>query len=471
MCYVSINTLGFRGVVMEVLKHQLLAVGPLDGRYAEKTQALQPITSEYGLIQRRVQVGAQWVSVLGGGILPDVEPLSSRAQDALAAIPATFGIEDALEIKAIEKVNNHDANAVVRWLKDRLSQSEELRPYTEFVHFGGTSEDTNNLATALMVRDARDEVLIPSTQAIVDTLGARAHEYAELPQLARTHGQPASPTTHGKEMAVFAQRLQRHVFALGGISIFGKFNGATGNYSAANFAYPEVDWVAASQKLVASFGFEYNGTTTQIEPHDWMARFFNELSLGNTIMTDLSRDIWMYISMKELAQKVNPNEDGSSAMPNKVNPIDAENAEANFGVASAVLRHLAEKLPISRLQRDLSDSSAQRTIGEAFGHTLIGHTSLKKALGKVHPNEIEMAANLDANWAVLMEPVQTVMRRYGVEGAYDLIKEASRGKDIGPDEYRDLVGALNIPDEAKSRLLTLTPAAYTGMAAEIARSA
>lgn len=451
------------------IEERLMAVGPIDGRYATTTEPLQPIVSEFGLIQRRLQVGVRWVSVLGSGILPDRPPLSDNAQDTLLAIPGDFTLEDAIKIKEIESVTNHDANAVVRWLKDRLRGDDNIRDYAEMVHYGGTSEDTNNLAFALMVRDARDEVLDPNISAITADLYQKSQQHAGLAQLARTHGQAASPTTLGKEMAVYVDRLTSHREALGSIGVVGKFNGATGNYSAASFAYPEVDWPAASRKLVDSFGIKFSEVTTQIEPHDWMARFFNELALGNTILTDLSRDEWIYIMLNELAQEVVPGEDGSSAMPNKVNPIQFENAEANFGLANALLNHLANKLPISRLQRDLSDSSAQRAIGEAFGHTLIGYSSLKKALRKVHPNQDGIKANLDDEWAVLMEPVQTVMRRYNVEGAYDAIKEASRGKTIGQEEYLELVRSLDIPQAAKDRLLALTPATYTGRAAQIAR--
>lgn len=451
------------------LDHELMAVSPIDGRYAAKTAELQPIVSEYGLIERRVQVAAAWVGVLGSGVLPDKEPLSDQAQEALAKIPAGFTLENAKEVKAIEKKTNHDANAAVRWMKDRMAEDPGLSSYTEFVHFGATSEDLNNIATALMVRDARDRVLMPGIIGVRDILEDKAEEYADLPQLARTHGQPASPTTHGKEWEVYASRINKHIAALGAVSIEGKFNGATGNYSAATFAYPEVDWPAAARKLVTSFGLEFNGVTTQIESHDWMSRFFRELALGNTIMTGLARDVWTYVMLEELTQEADPDHDGSSAMPNKVNPIDAENAEANFGLGNALLDHLAAKLPISRLQRDLSDSSAIRAVGQAFGHTAVAHKSLQASLKKVYPNTTTIVEHLDEQYAVLMEPVQTVMRRYGIEGAYDQIKQLSRGLKMGRAQYIELVEGLDIPDESKIRLLTLTPAKYTGRANQIAR--
>jgi adenylosuccinate lyase len=452
-------------------EEQLLAVGPLDGRYAEKVEPLRLITSEFGLIDRRVQVSVEWIMELGSGILPDIEPLSDNARGALSQLVGQFSIEDAIEIKEIESTNRHDVNAVVRWLKNRLDGDENLSRYTEFVHFGCTSEDINNLAYALIIKDTRDEVLLPNISEILEMVTDKAERYADLAQLSRTHGQPASPTTHGKEWEVYAARLERHRTALGSIGMLGKFNGATGNYSAASFAYPEpeVDWPAAARRLVGVFGLEFNETTTQIEPHDWMARFFSELAHGNNILTDLSTDDWTYIMLNELAQRAAPGEDGSSAMPNKVNPIDFENAEGNFGLASAVLLHLATKLTMSRLQRDLSDSTSQRAIGEAFGHTLVGYANLIRGIGNVYPNEIGIAANLENSWAVLMEPVQAVMRRYGIKGSYDIIKEASRGKAIGQQDYLNLVEGLDIPEDAKARLLNLTPATYTGRAAQIAR--
>jgi len=451
------------------VEEQLLAVSPIDGRYANRVEPLSRIVSEFGLIERRLQVAVGWVSTLGGGVLPDVIPISDRGQDKLGSVSAKFDIEDAVEIKAIESTTNHDANAVVRFLKERLGDDPDLAAYAELVHFGCTSEDMNNLAFALMVRDVRDRILLPNLGDITNDLGAKSREYADLAMLSRTHGQPASPTTLGKEMAVFEDRLVRHIVAIGSVSILGKFSGATGNYNAGVFAYPEVDWPTLSREFVESFGFEYNGVTTQIEPHDWMARFFNEVALGNSILTDITTDDWLYIMLKQFAQRVNPDEDGSSAMPNKVNPIDFENAEANFSTANALFGNLAANLPMSRLQRDLRDSSRQRTMAEAFGHTLIGHASIKKGLGKIYPNETQIAADLDAEWTVLAEAAQTIMRRYGVTGAYDVIKKASRGRALTEEDWIDLVRQIDLPDEVKDRLLNLTPSTYVGLAPDIAR--
>ncbi|MBI2009020.1 adenylosuccinate lyase [Candidatus Saccharibacteria bacterium] len=451
------------------IQEQLLAVTPIDGRYANRVESLSPIVSEYGLIQRRVAVEAAWLDVLGSGVLPDMDPLSDAARDQLKEVVTDFRVNDAIEVKDIEKTTNHDVKAVEMWLRQKLSGDPELEKYLEFIHFGCTSEDISNLAYAMMVRDAKKLVIEPGINNVLEDLGDKSLAFANLPMLAHTHGQPATPTTLGKEMAVFYERIDRSKGRLGSIAILGKFNGATGNYNSVSVAYPEVDWPAVSQRFVESLGFEFNTTTTQIEPHDWLVALCNELGLNNQIMTDLSRDMWTYISMGYFKQQVKAGEVGSSTMPHKVNPIDFENAESNFGSANAILGNLAAKLPISRLQRDLSDSSTQRTIGEAFGHTVVAHSSLKRGLKKVDPNKDKIAEDLDSQWAVLTEAVQTVMRRYGVEGAYGIIKNASRGQEMTEADYQNLVNCLDIPDEAKATLQSLRPSTYIGRAPEIAK--
>jgi adenylosuccinate lyase len=452
------------------MEYQLMAVSPLDGRYATQTDPLREIVSEYGLFKRRVEVAINWVQVLGSGILPDVEHMPGNAQDALSDIAAGFDKDAAKEVKKIEKTTNHDLNATVRWIKDRMRAMPGLEHYAELTHYGCTSEDLNNMAYAIMMRDLRDQVVKPRLNDVREDLGQKADEYADIPLLARTHGQAASPTTFGKEMDVFGVRLGRHIANLGSITILGKFGGASGNHNALTFAYPEVDWLRTCGRFVEAHGFSYNDVTTQIEPHDWMAQMFREVANGNTILRDLAQDMWLYIAFGEFKQKVVAGEDGSSAMPNKVNPIDWENARGNLVVANALWNCLADNLPISRLQRDLEDSTTQRAIGEAAGHNLVAHNSIKKGLGKIFPDEARAEANLDSEWAVLMEPLQTVMRRYGIEGAYDTIKEASRGKKFGHDDYIQLVESIgDLPDEARARLLALTPATYTGRAAEIVR--
>lgn len=450
-------------------EQQLLAITSLDGRYADKVSELTETVSEFGLIKYRVAVETGWLSVLGSGILPDVPAFDPGDHAELDDIYTHFQVTDAAEVKTIEKTTNHDVKAVEMWLRNRLS-GEQWRDRLELIHFGCTSEDINNLAFAMIVRDAHDFVLRPGIEEIKETLGEKATQYADTPLLARTHGQPATPTTVGKELAVFADRLYFNLQRLGQVTMFGKFNGATGNYAAAHTAYPEVNWPEVNKKFVESLGFTFNPATTQIESHDWMAAYFNELAAANNIMTDLSLDNWLYIMNSVYSQKAIAGEVGSSTMPHKVNPIDFENAEANFGMANAVLNWLSNKLTKSRLQRDLSDSSAQRTIGTAFGHTLVAQKSLKRGIGKVNPNEEHLATELDNNWAVLTEAVQTVMRRYQVEGAYDIIKQASRGKEISEADYLRLVASLDIPAEARQRLLDLTPASYTGYAGEIARA-
>jgi len=451
------------------IETRLLAVTPLDGRYGDKVEALSPFVSEYGLIRYRVAVEAGWLSMLGSSDLPDMPPLGDEALTELSTIPEQFSVEDAAEVKAIEKETNHDVKAVEMWLRERLTGNSTFADYLELIHFGCTSEDINNLAYAMMLRDVRNEVLSPGIADITGDLASKAESYAVIPLLARTHGQPATPTTLGKEMAVFEDRLQASSDRLGNLAILGKFNGASGNYNAVTFAYPEVDWPAVSRKFVEELGFDFNDTTTQIEPHDWMAAYFNELGLNNTIMQDLAKDMWAYISSGTFKLRVVDGEVGSSTMPHKVNPIDFENAEGNFGTANDLLLGLARKLPISRLQRDLSDSTAQRTIAEAVGHTHIAHKSLKRGLGKVDPDTDKIAEELDGEWSVLTEAVQTVMRRYRVSGAYEAIKAASRGKELTEPDYLRLVAQLDIPAHARDRLLNLTPQSYTGRASDIAK--
>ncbi|HUC88146.1 MAG TPA: adenylosuccinate lyase [Candidatus Binatia bacterium] len=448
---------------------ELLAVTPLDGRYADKVAPLQDILSEYGLIKRRVAVEVGWLTTLADGTLPDIEPLDDRARFRLATLVSDFGVGDAMDVKKTEKTTNHDVKAVEIWLRSRLSDSETFQNYLELIHFGATSEDVNNLAYGMQLRDTRDRILQPGTDQIASDLEVKAERHAGLPMLARTHGQPATPTTMGKELRVFSERLRAGQKRLGSVAMFGKFNGATGNYNAMMAAYPEVNWPAVTAKFVRSFGFEVSPATTQIEPHDWTAVFASEIALNNTVMTDLSRDMWTYISMGYFTQEVKAGEVSSSTMPHKVNPIDFENAEANFGVANALFDFLARKLPISRLQRDLSDSSALRSFGEAFGHTLVAQQSLKKGMGKVHANPEKIASDLESEWSVLTEAVQTVMRRYGIQGGYDAMKAVSRGKAITKNEYHELVEGLDLPEVAKSRLLNLTPATYIGAAPDIAR--
>lgn len=451
-------------------KNIISAITPIDGRYADKVKELRGIVSEYGLMKYRVTVEALWLKMLGSGILPDTAPLSEDAKNALDSLVDSFGIEQAEEVKQIESTLNHDVKSVEVWLTKKLSE-DDFSQYKSLVHFGCTSEDINNLSYALMLNDVITKVVLPQTQAIIDALDDVSIANADTPMLARTHGQPASPVTLGKELRVFAERLQKASDALAGIEILGKFNGATGGYSAATIAYPEVDWPAVSKEFVEDYlGLSFNPVTTQIEPHDWMSRVFSETALINTILTDLSTDLWHYISLEYFVQLPVQGEVGSSTMPHKINPINFENAEGNFGVANALLSHLATKLPQSRLQRDLSDSTAQRSLSEAFAHSLIGYKSLQKGLASIKPNPEKMAQDLNNNWAVLTEAIQSVMRRYGSTDAYDQMKAASRGKVITEQTYKEIVSALDLPEEAKHSLLDLTPATYIGRSADIARS-
>jgi adenylosuccinate lyase len=456
------------------IDEQLFAVTPIDGRYSAVTEVLREITSEFGLIRYRAQVELAWLGALGSGMLPDVRPLNSRAKTALSRVEKDFSLADARRIKEIDRKINHDVKAVELWLREKLSAQPGFKDYLALIHFGCTSDDINNLAYALMIRDARDQVILTAIGDVIADLSQKAIKYADLPMLARTHGQPATPTTLGKEMAVFAGRLVGHKDALSKVTILGKWNGATGNYNAATIAYPDLkeDWPIISKRFVESLGLTFNDLTTQIEPHDWIARFCNELALGNTIMTDLARDTWSYISLGYFKLSVVGEEVGSSTMPHKVNPIDFEKAEANFGLANAVLTHLAQKLPISRLQRDLSDTSALRALGEGIGHSRIAASSLKIGLSKIVADEVRIATDIDEVWEVLTEAVQTVLRRYGVADAYEIIKRASRGRTLDQAAYHKLVKSLAmLPSEAVDSLLNLTPAQYIGRAADLAKSA
>jgi len=448
----------------------LTALSPLDGRYAAKADALRPIFSEYGLIRCRVRVEIEWLLALavhpGIGELP---PFSAATQETLKKIAQDFSVEDAARIKQIEATTNHDVKAVEYFIKERTGDRPELAQAKEFVHFACTSEDINNLSYALMLRDARDTVLLPMLDKLVAKLRELAHANAALPMLSRTHGQTASPTTLGKELANVVARLQRQRAQLVAIEIPGKINGAVGNFNAHAIAYPDVDWRALSKQFVESLGLQWNEYTTQIEPHDGIAELCDCGRRINTILIDLARDVWGYISLGYFRQQLKAGEVGSSTMPHKVNPIDFENAEGNFGVANALFGHFSEKLPISRWQRDLTDSTVLRALGTAFGHTLVAFDALSRGLNKLQVDEARIAADLDASWEVLAEAIQTVMRRHGLPEPYEQLKALTRGKGIARESLREFIGALQLPADAKQRLLELTPATYSGLAAGLAR--
>ncbi|TAM60088.1 MAG: adenylosuccinate lyase [Rhodanobacter sp.] len=450
--------------------HALTALSPLDGRYAGKVEPLRPIFSEYGLMHRRVQVEIAWLLALAAepGIVE--LPAFAPAQIAtLKAIAANFSVEDGSRIKAIEATTNHDVKAVEYFIKEKIGADASLAQAREFVHFACTSEDINNLSYALMLHDARETVLLPAFDKIIAGLRAMAHQHASLPMLARTHGQTASPTTLGKELANVVARLERQRRQLAEVEISGKINGAVGNYNAHAITYPELDWRGFSQRFVESLGLGYNAYTTQIEPHDGVAEYCDAVRRANIILIDLARDIWGYISLGYFRQTLKAGEVGSSTMPHKVNPIDFENAEGNFGLANALLGHFAEKLPISRWQRDLTDSTVLRALGTAFGHTLVALESLAKGLGKLTVNTDRLAADLDASWEVLAEAVQTVMRRYGLPEPYEQLKALTRGQGITRESMRAFIGGLELPADAKQRLLALTPGGYVGLAGGLAR--
>jgi len=448
----------------------LLAISPLDGRYEGKLDDLRPFVSEFGLIRYRVEVELRWLASLAEASgIPEVPTFSQSATAHLEAVLADFSPKDAEEIRAIESRTNHDVKAVEYWIKDRLAGHPELAASLEFVHFACTSEDINNLAYALMLRDVRDRVLLPEIDRLVDTLRALANETAEQPMLSRTHGQPATPTTLGKEVANVGARMLRQHDQLARVEILGKANGAVGSYAAHVAAYPEVDWEAHTRGFVESLGLAWNPMTTQIEPHDWIAELFHATIRFDTILLDFTRDVWSYISIGYFKQKVAEGEVGSSTMPHKVNPIDFENAEGNLGLANAVLGHLAEKLPVSRWQRDLSDSTALRNVGVGIGHAVLAIGSTLRGLGKLAVDPARIEADLEATQAVLAEAVQTVMRRHGIEEPYEKLKSLTRGQEITADALQRFIETLEIPEPDRQALLELTPRRYIGLAADLAR--
>lgn len=448
----------------------LTAVSPIDGRYGGKTAGLRPIFSEYGLMRYRVLVEVRWLQALAAepGI-PEVPVFSDEANQVLDGILAGFGLGDAQRVKEIERTTNHDVKAVEYFLKEKIAGNGELTAVSEFIHFACTSEDINNLAHALMLREGREQILLPHLDQLIEALRNLAHQHGERSMLARTHGQPASPTTLGKEIANLGYRLERQRQALAQVALLGKINGAVGNYNAHLAAYPDLDWPRFSRAFVESLGLGWNPYTTQIEPHDYMAELFHALIRCNSILLDLCRDFWGYISLGYFRQKTIAGEVGSSTMPHKVNPIDFENAEGNLGLANAILDHLGQKLPISRWQRDLTDSTVLRNLGVGLAHADLALQSTLRGLGRLEADEGRLREDLDANWEVLAEPIQTLMRRHGVDRPYERLKELTRGQRIGPEDLRRFIEALDIPAEAKARLIALTPAGYRGNADQQAR--
>jgi len=449
----------------------LTALSPLDGRYAAKTETLRPIFSELGLMHRRVLVELHWLLALSDeAAVVEVPALSDAARSELLAIGERFSEDDGARIKAIERTTNHDVKAIEYFIKEKVAANAELAAVKEFIHFACTSEDINNLAYALMLRDARDGVLLPALDGVVARLRELAHAHAAQPMLSRTHGQTASPTTLGKEIANVVARLERQRRQIAAVEISGKINGAVGNYNAHVVAYPEVDWPAFSRRFVESLGLAWNPYTTQIEPHDFIAELGDAVRRVNTILIDWSRDVWGYISLGYFRQSLKAGEVGSSTMPHKVNPIDFENAEGNFGLANALFAHFAEKLPISRWQRDLTDSTVLRALGTAFGHTQIALDALLRGLNKLNAAPERLDADLDASWEVLAEAVQTVMRRYGLPEPYEQLKALTRGQGITREALREFVTHLDLPPPVRQRLLDLTPASYSGLAATLANA-
>jgi adenylosuccinate lyase len=448
----------------------LLALSPLDGRYHSKVIAYAEIFSEFGLIKRRVAVEVHWLKCLSEITeIPEVPSLSSDDTDYLLSIAEDFSLEDAQVIKQTELTTNHDVKAVEYFIKSKLQGRPALAAISEFVHFACTSEDINNLAHALMLKDGLNEVLLPQMQQLITALATLANDHADVSMLSRTHGQTASPTTLGKEFANVVMRLRRQVESITGVALLGKLNGAVGNYNAHVSAYPDVDWPTLSKRFVESLGVEWNPYTTQIEPHDYMAELFDAISRFNVIMIDLNRDIWAYISNAYFKQRTIAGEIGSSTMPHKVNPIDFENSEGNLGLANAILNHLSQKLPISRWQRDLTDSTVLRNMGVGFGYTSLALQSTSKGLSKLEVNYAVIAGDLASSWEVLAEPIQTVMRRYGIEHPYEKLKELTRGKDIDAESIQAFVLTLDIPQAAKDELSALSPSTYTGIAGALAR--
>jgi adenylosuccinate lyase len=448
----------------------LLALSPLDGRYASKCDALRPIFSEFGLIKARVKVEIEWLIALSNESgIHELQPFSGTAIQKLREFASNFSVEDAARVKEIERTTNHDVKAVEYCIKEKLKEDAELGPALEFVHFACTSEDINNLSYSLMLNEARKTVLNPALEKLNAKLRDMAHEYAALPMLSRTHGQTASPSTVGKEMANSLARIERQTKQLQHVELLGKINGAVGNYNAHIVAYPELDWPSFAKSFVESLGLIFNAYTTQIEPHDCIAEMADVQRRINTIGIDLCRDIWGYISLGYFKQAVKAGEVGSSTMPHKVNPIDFENAEGNFGLANGLLSHFSEKLPISRWQRDLTDSTVLRALGTAFGHSLIAIDSLLRGLNKLSTNPEKLAADLDAAWEVLAEPVQTVMRRYGLPNPYEQLKALTRGHGIDEKAMREFIASLDLPADAKARLMAMTPGSYIGLADKLAK--
>lgn len=448
----------------------LSALSPLDGRYAGKTDGLRPWLSEAAFMRQRVQVEVHWLIALSQAKLPDFPSFSAAAEAVLLKLVADFSDADAQRIKAIEAVTNHDVKAVEYWMKEKVAGHTELEKASEFIHFACTSEDINNTSHGLMLKGARQEVILPKLKEVLASLTNLAVVNADIPMLSRTHGQPASPTTLGKEMANVAMRLERAIRNIENVPLLGKMNGAVGNYNAHLSAYPDVDWESFSKEVVEKrLGLQFNPYTIQIEPHDYMAELFDAVARANTILLDLNRDIWGYISVGYFKQKTKAGEIGSSTMPHKVNPIDFENSEGNLGIANALLKHLSEKLPVSRWQRDLTDSTVLRNLGTALGHSLLAYDSVLRGLGKLETNPTRLAEDLDNCWEVLAEPVQTVMRRYGVPNPYEQLKELTRGKGITPEGLKTFIQGLAIPDDAKQSLLKMTPASYIGKAIELAK--
>lgn len=446
----------------------LTAISPVDGRYGGKTSELRAIFSEFGLLKYRVEVEVRWLQALSNEpAITEVPAFDEAANALLDEVVSSFDETDAQRIKDIEKTTNHDVKAVEYFLKEKVAQNDSLNAINEFIHFACTSEDINNLSHALMLREAREEVILPYCGKLVSALDALAEEYKNVPMMARTHGQPASPTTMGKEMANVKVRLLRQTQQIEKIELLGKINGAVGNYNAHLSAYPDVDWHAFSEKFVTSLGITWNPYTTQIEPHDYIAELFDAISRFNTILLDFDRDVWGYIALGHFKQKTIAGEIGSSTMPHKVNPIDFENSEGNLGIANALFGHLSAKLPVSRWQRDLTDSTVLRNLGVGVGYSVIAYQATLKGISKLQVNEASLLDELNDNWELLAEPIQTVMRRYGIEKPYEKLKELTRGKKVNQDIIADFIDGLELPDEVKASMKTLTPANYIGLAKEL----
>ena len=449
----------------------LTALSPLDGRYAGKVDALRAHFSEYGLFRNRIRVEIEWLKTLAAATeISEVVAFSAATVAELDRAVAEFSVADGEAVKAIEATTNHDVKAVEYWLKKRFQGNPEVIRVAEFIHFACTSEDINNVSHALMLKEGRDIILLPALDTVIARFRELAHALADLPMLSHTHGQPASPTTLGKEMANIAARLLRARARIAAVDLTAKFNGAVGNYNAHLSAYPDLDWAAFSRRFIESFGLEFNPYTIQIEPHDAMAELFDAVARANTILLDADRDIWQYISLGYFKQKTKAGEIGSSTMPHKVNPIDFENSEGNLGLANALLCHLSAKLPLSRLQRDLTDSTVLRNMGVAFGYSLLAYDSSLRGLNKLEANPQRLAEDLDACWEVLAEPVQTVMRRYGIENPYEQLKDLTRGKGIDKDALHAFIRTLAIPEAERQRLLQMTPGNYIGIAARLAKA-